>query len=164
MSARTIFPALLALFALACVTEEDKASVEFACPSEANWPVVSQSLERTCGTLDCHGDRSRPFRLFGRNGSRLDDGDVVGSNDGTSPAELRENMASACGLEPEQMAAVVAGEAEPETLTLVRKPLLIEAHKGGRVWQTDAPGYQCLLSWIEGSVDLAVCNADLETP
>ncbi|MBK6517346.1 MAG: hypothetical protein IPM79_11035 [Polyangiaceae bacterium] len=162
---RALVPATLAaLLAVGCVTEEDKATVEFACPSDANWPVVSQSLERTCGTLDCHGDRGRPFRLFGRSGARLDDGDVVGETDGTSPAELRENLASACGLEPEQMAAVVAGEEDPQALTLVRKPLLIEAHKGGRVWLEDSPGYLCLLSWIEGSVDLVACNTDLETP
>ncbi len=141
---------------------------EFACPPgpapESNFPIVSRVLEQKCGTLDCHGDRSRPFRLLGRNGARLDKGDVVGSTDGTSPAEFRENHASACGLEPELMAAVVAGDAEQESLTLVRKPRLIEAHKGGRVWRDDSPGYLCLTSWINGAVDQDACEAELLLP
>ncbi|NUP13706.1 MAG: hypothetical protein HOW73_47325, partial [Polyangiaceae bacterium] len=127
-----------------CVTESDEASIPFACPSEAEWPVVSQVLERKCGTMDCHGDRARPFRLFGRNGMRESDNNVVGSTDPTTTAELRENRASACGLEPEKMDAVVVDGEDLETLTLVRKPRLIEAHKGGLVWNEDSPGFVCL--------------------
>src|SRR5262245_24384547 len=89
----------------ACVTESDSGPQEFSCPTETDWPIVSQTLERRCGTLDCHGDPSRYFRLWGRNGARLSDSDVVGSTDGTSAAELSENRLSACGLEPELMDA-----------------------------------------------------------
>lgn len=155
---------LFATLSVGCISETEMEPAEFDCPSEADWPIVSQVLERKCGTIDCHGDRARSFRLFGRNGSRLDDGDVVGSTDGTSTAELRENRASACGLEPEQMHAVVQGDEELETLTLIRKPRLIEAHKGGRVWVEDSPGFVCLSSWIDGSLDRAACEAELAIP
>lgn len=151
-----------------CLSESERGPAAFDCPPgpdpATGWPIVSQVLEQKCGTLDCHGDRSRPFRVMGRNGARLDTNDVVGSTDGTSPAELRENRASACGLEPEQMGAVLAGEAELDSLTLCRKPRLIESHKGGRVWLDDSPGYICLTSWIDGAVDHAACEAELLLP
>lgn len=164
---------LLALGGLAaaissCLSESERGPAQFDCPpgpdAETNWPVVSKVLEQKCGTLDCHGDRSRPFRVMGRNGARLDINDIVGSTDGTSVAELRENHASACALEPEQMGAVLAGDADLDSLTLCRKPRLIESHKGGRVWLDDSPGYICLTSWIEGSVDEAACEAELLLP
>lgn len=169
---RSLAVALLGLggggAAVSCLSETERGPAQFECPPgpgpETNWPIVSQVLEQKCGTLDCHGDRSRPFRVLGRNGARLDENDVVGSTDGTSPAEFRENRASACGLEPERMAAVVEGDADLDTLTLCRKPRLIEAHKGGRVWLDDSPGYICLSSWIDGSVDQAACEAELLLP
>ncbi len=151
-----------------CLSESERGPAAFDCPPgpdpATGWPIVSQVLEQKCGTLDCHGDRSRPLRFLGRNGARLDTGDVVGSTDGTTAAELRENRASACGLEPEQMGAVLAGEAELDSLTLCRKPRLIESHKGGRVWLDDSPGYICLTSWIDGAVDQAACEAELLLP
>ncbi|NUP11136.1 MAG: hypothetical protein HOW73_34255, partial [Polyangiaceae bacterium] len=48
--------------------------------------------------------------------------------------------------------------------TLVRKPRLIEAHKGGLVWNEDSPGFVCLTTWIEGDVDEEACEAELEIP
>ena len=50
-------------------------------------------------------------------------------------------------------------DAELDTLTVVRKPLLLEAHKGGRVWLEDSPGIVCLSTWVEGDVDEAACEA-----
>lgn len=148
-----------------CITQADEEPLAFACPPGAQWPMVSQVLERKCGTLDCHGDRSRPFRLYGRNGARLSESMVVGDTDATSPPELAANRASACGLEPEHMAAVIAGEEQAtESLTLLRKPLLIEAHKGGRVWTEESPGYLCLSSWIDGATDGAACDEELRIP
>ncbi|MFO0546759.1 MAG: hypothetical protein U0271_00160 [Polyangiaceae bacterium] len=156
--------AAVAALSVGCVTESDYTPLAFDCPTETDWPIVSQTLERRCGTLDCHGDPGRPFRLYGRNGARLDPNDVVGGTDGTSTAELRENRASACGLEPEKMAAVVNDGEDIETLTLVRKPRLIEAHKGGLVWQADSPGFVCLSSWLAGDVDRAACEAEIAEP
>jgi hypothetical protein len=142
---------------------EDQTQVDHACPSEENWPIVSQVLERRCGTLDCHGDASRPLLLHGRNGTRLSPTGEVGEA-GTSPAEYAANRLSVCGVEPEKMSAVVAGEEDLLQLTVIRKPILDEAHKGGRVFLQTSPGYLCFASWIEGNVDVDVCEAELALP
>ena len=154
----------LGLSSGACfLASADQEPAELGCPSDASFPVVSQVLERRCGTLDCHGDPSRPLRLYGRNGTRLTDADRVGI-DPTTPAELEENRFSLCGLEPEKMSAVVAGEGDVDDLTLTRKPRLIEAHKGGRVWLDDSVGYRCLSTWIEGDADVDACESELRFP
>jgi hypothetical protein len=151
------------LGAAACVSESDRAPAESTCPSETDWPMVSQVLEHGCGTLDCHGAPSRPLRLFGRNGIRMDSSSIVGV-DATTEAELAQNRDSVCGLEPELMTAVMAGDAGLGELTVIRKPRLIEAHKGGRVWvKDDAPGYVCFSSWIAGDVDVDACETDLQS-
>lgn len=151
------------LFSGCLETNEDPT---FSCPSDAaeEWPVVSQVMERKCGTLDCHGARERPLRFYGRNGARLSDNQVVGEDDSTTTAELAENRASVCGLEPEKMHAVVEDGEPIDTLTVVRKARLLEAHKGGRVWQEDSPGFVCLKAWLEGSFDRGACEAELRIP
>jgi hypothetical protein len=146
-----------------CVSSADAEATDFSCPSDEEFPIVSQVLEQRCGTLDCHGDPSRPLRFYGRNGARLFAPDVVGEQ-GTSADERDANRLSVCGLEPEAMTSVVAGEAEVTTLSVVRKPLLDEAHKGGRVFLQTSPGYICFSSWIEGQVDTAACEAELAKP
>jgi hypothetical protein len=158
------------LLAAGCVSSDDAAPAAFDCPDSADFPLVSQVVERRCGTLDCHGDPSRPLRIYGRSGLRLDfqdpgnNPDVTGSETPTNALELEQNRASLCGLEPEKMAAVVSGDAPPETLTIVRKPRLTEAHKGGRVFVVDQPGDRCLLSWLEGDVDTDACVEELQIP
>jgi hypothetical protein len=155
-----------ALFLLTGCLEQSESPPTFSCPSDApdEWPVVSQVMERKCGTLDCHGARERPLRFYGRNGARLADSQEVGTDDATTSAELEENRSSVCGLEPEKMHAVVEDGEPIDTLTVVRKPLLIEAHKGGRVWQEDSPGFVCLKAWLEGSFDRDACEAELAIP
>jgi hypothetical protein len=156
-----VFIAVSALSLVGCI--EEQAQVDNACPSEDDWPIVSQVLERRCGTLDCHGDASRPLLLHGRNGKRLSPSGQVGES-GTSPAEYAANRLSVCGIEPEKMTAVVAGEEDLRTLTVVRKPILDEAHKGGRVFLETSAGYLCFASWIEGDVDVDSCEAELALP
>lgn len=146
-----------------CLSDADIQPDQFDCPSATNFEPVSQVLERRCGTLDCHGSASRPLRMAGRNGYRLSDVDRVGL-DSTTPAEIEHNRMSVCGLEPELMSAVMAGEADPEALSVVRKPTLLEAHKGGRVWTQDGAGYRCFASWLNGAVDTDICAADLQLP
>jgi hypothetical protein len=162
--ARGLVLALVALPLVALVAcIEEQTSVDNACPSEQNWPLVSQVLERRCGTLDCHGDPSRPLLLHGRNGKRLSSAGQVGES-GTSPAEYAANRLSVCGVEPEKMSAVVAGEEDLLTLTVIRKPLLDEAHKGGRVFLQTSEGFLCFASWIEEDVDVDSCEAELALP
>jgi hypothetical protein len=156
-----IFVGVSALALAGCI--EEQAQVDNACPSEQDWPIVSQMLERRCGTLDCHGDASRPLLLHGRNGKRLSSSGQVGES-GTSAAEYAANRLSVCGVEPEKMSDVVAGEEDLLTLTVIRKPILDEAHKGGRVFLQTSPGFLCFSSWIEGSVDVDSCEAELALP
>jgi hypothetical protein len=158
---RSFVPTVFAVSLVACI--EDQTTVDNACPSEENWPLVSQVLERRCGTLDCHGDPSRPLLLHGRNGKRLSSAGLVGES-GTSPAEYAANRLSVCGVEPEKMSAVVAGDEDPLQLTVIRKPILDESHKGGRVFLQTSPGFVCFESWIEGNVDVDSCEAELALP
>jgi hypothetical protein len=194
----------------ACLSSEELGSTDFSCPSEDGFRVVSQVIERRCGTLDCHGDPARSFRVYGRTGLRLprteeeyiadrmatsggpastadasasasaSSGDpsgatgvgggpygdyVTGGTEPTSDAELAANRLSACGVEPDLMSEVVNTNADPGTLTLVRKPRLTEAHKGGRIWKEDSlQGDKCLTTWIAGAVDVAACNGELKRP
>lgn len=171
--------ALTALLAPGCLSEEELGATAIECPSETGFRVVSQVLERRCGTLDCHGDGSRSFRVYGRTGLRRPEseqsyleayptGDFseyrTGGTEPTSDAEVADNRLSACGVEPELIAAVVAGDAEVDSLTLVRKPRLTEAHKGGFVWKADGQGDKCLTSWILGSVDALSCTGEIKRP
>ncbi len=196
----------------ACLDDKQLGVTDFSCPSGDGFRVVSQVIERRCGTLDCHGDPARSFRVYGRTGLRLPrteaeyiadrmatsggpgattdasasasastGGDtsasaggvgggpygeyVTGGTEPTSDAETEANRLSACGVEPDLMSEVVNTNADPATLTLVRKPRLSEAHKGGRIWAEDSPaGDKCLTTWIAGSVDVASCNAELKKP
>ena len=152
-----------------CISDEDRGPELNACPSDADFPIVSQLVERRCGTLDCHGDGSRSFRVYGQYGLRLPKDNPEpeykpGGLIGTTDDERFANLHSACALEPEEMAAVVAGKEDVDTLTLVRKPRLEEAHKGGRLFPKDGPGDKCLTSWLKGKVDTGQCNAELIRP
>lgn len=152
----------------ACVTVEEYAITKNNCPSDNDFPIVSQVFERRCGTLDCHGQPQRPFRVYGRLGLRKEEGlgggDVSGGSVETTEGEMLANRVSACGLEPERMANVIAGDLPVTELTLVRKPRLLEAHKGGEVTPKDSDGYRCITSWIQGAVDHDACVAELQKP
>jgi hypothetical protein len=84
---------------------------------------VHAFLENQCGTLDCHGQVGRPFRLFSVYGLRAqnDAGQVSGAG-ALTPDELYSNFLSAVGLEPEEMSRVVVGDDSPTALLLVKKP------------------------------------------
>ncbi|MBL9022801.1 MAG: hypothetical protein JNL21_11420 [Myxococcales bacterium] len=158
----------VSLLGAGCLGESDTAPLGYACPSGENFPIVSQVFERRCGTLDCHGDPSRPFRVYGRSGLRLrqpdGNGPPSGTEIGTTPLEIDENRFSACGLEPEIMDAVVNGQAEPDDLLLLKKPRLVEAHKGGQVLTAGSTADSCVVSWLRGSVDSLSCEAALLQP
>lgn len=61
----------LGVAAPACLSSDELGSTDFSCPSPDGFRVVSQVVERRCGTLDCHGDPGRSFRVYGRAGLRL---------------------------------------------------------------------------------------------
>ncbi len=139
------------------------------CPPLEDFAKVSPLLEQRCGTLDCHGDIARPMRIYGQYGLRYTedpDNDTLYTGNLAAPTtaeEVERNYYAVCGIEPEKMSIVQAGEADPESLTLVRKPRLTEKHKGGRIWNQGKVEDRCLVGWIqgdyeEGAMDPTDCN------
>lgn len=122
---------------------------------------VDPYVQRRCGTLDCHGQPGRAYRLYGVNGLRpydvgdAGDGEALTSGGAVGgPAvqefEARANFESAIALEPEEMSRVVARQGKnPDTLLLLRKPRLLERHKGGAAMKSAFDqGYECLVAWL----------------
>ena len=131
-------------------------------PDQSEFATVSPVFERRCATLDCHGQVGRPLRIYSGLGLRLpnDGGNTPGSN-ATTPDEITANYRAVIGLEPEEMTRVIAGEDPPRSLLILKKPLLLEAHKGGPAFAPSGdPGEQCITSWIlGGGVDKNACSA-----
>lgn len=160
---------LLPLLA-ACSGVDPEATVHFkgqAFGEEgAEFRPVSAVVERRCGTLDCHGAPARPLRIYGQYGLRkpveeADSDYYPGGLAPTSAEELLDNYRSLVGLEPELTAKVAKDKGEPESLTLVRKPRLLEKHKGGLVWNKGDDGDTCVVNWLTGSEDTAPCEKEL---
>jgi len=120
---------------------------------------VSRLLEKRCATLDCHGQVSRPLRIYGQFGLRfVDDGGNQPGLGATTETEYEANYQSVIGLQPEGIKNVVDGLNPPESIMLLRKPLGLERHKGGTVFVTGDDAYQCLTSWLGRQADLAACG------
>ena len=140
-----------------CVGHYDDDS-KIDAPPASDFVYVSEVLDYSCGTLDCHGTAGRNLRLYGTFGQRLDSKDAP-CKQLTTDAEVSVNYRSAAGLEPELMGEVLASGGEhPERLTLVRKARGSEHHEGGVVFPESSFGDQCLVSWLGGKVDQASCN------
>jgi hypothetical protein len=123
-------------------------------------PGVSAMLEKRCGTLDCHGQVGRPLRIYGSLGLRFVYGDAS-DRPGLQPTtdiEHKANYQSVIGLQPELMTEVVQGNAPPEALLLLRKPLQLERHEGGQVFVGGDVTYTCLTSWLSGQIDTTSCQ------
>ena len=130
---------------------------ELLAPPRAKFELVADAMQPSCGTLDCHGQAGRNMRLCGGRGLRL----MAGANPlagNTTPAGYDATFWSVVGLEPETMTAVVADHgADPERLSLIRKPRGHERHKGGTLMTVGDPLDRCLLSWLAGAVADAPC-------
>jgi hypothetical protein len=151
---------------------------------------VSATLERNCGSLDCHGSDSRPLRLYGQYGLRKPIGLVTVEEDAgdggteepvdddagppkpggvpTTAEEVLANYQSVVALEPRIMQAVVKG-ADPYELLLLKKPLTIEGHKGGPALHMDRPDQPpgaetCIVSWLQNKTNKAACAAGSKLP
>lgn len=174
--AALIFLAGAALASAACGSVDPTAVVTVTGPSfgaqGGSFRPISAVLERRCGTLDCHGTAYRPLKIYGQIGLRRPEpagsanvksyADYYsGGSEPTTEAELFDNYLSVTGLEPEILDAVVGGKALPDALTLVRKPRLREKHKGGLIWTQGDPGDLCLINWLTGSDDTALCDQEL---
>jgi hypothetical protein len=112
-------------------------------------PGVHTFLEKRCGTLDCHGQVGRPFRLFSQDGLRAtNDSGIVSGVQPDTPSEIYSNYLAAIGLQPEEMSRVVSGQDPPTELLLVTKPTMMETHKGGQVIVPGDVSYRCLTTWL----------------
>lgn len=112
---------------------------------------VDPYLQRRCGTLDCHGQPGRAYRLYGFTGFRLYnlDAGLVSGQQPTTPEEVVANYQAAIALEPEEMSRLIATQgAEPNKLILIRKALKLERHKGGPAMSEDDVGYRCVVAWL----------------
>lgn len=143
----------LAIGAASCVGEGEPET--FSCPNKDVFiQNVSPYIERRCGTLDCHGQPTRPMRIYGQLGLRLPTGDPmtvnVSGGAGTTPEELEANYAAVCNLDPEAMAesAETIG-ASADQLLLVNKMRGKERHKGGTAAAEQSPGDRCVLLWLK---------------
>lgn len=142
-------------------------------------PLVFRSfsavMERRCGTLDCHGHKSRPLRIYGQYGLRRYEPEgspnvenyaeyYSGGKEPTTLAELEDNYRSICALEPELVAQVYAKKSSPDVLTIMRKARLREKHKGGLLWNKGESGDVCMTNWLTGSTDMSPCEVELGHP
>jgi hypothetical protein len=183
-----LFAATVALLS-ACVNVDSAALTTIDAPSETDWKPVGLFLGHRCGSLDCHGQVGRNLRIYNQYGLRLDPMDVPGGSP-TTAAELEADYRSAVALEPEIMSQVVMDHgAQPDRLTLVRKPRGLtpcapigttqtgpddptgaacggegENHKGGHVIQVGDDQDKCLTSWLADAVDDTACANTLNLP
>jgi hypothetical protein len=141
-----------------CAANGGSESVELDVLAQGFRPV-STMLGARCGSLDCHGQRSRNLRLYSGRGLRLSPDDSSGHG-GTRAAEHEANLVSVVGLEPELIARVVRDHGrDPERLTLLRKATGREAHSGGTILQADDPGLKCVSGWLARDADDEACES-----
>jgi hypothetical protein len=169
----SILFASLAGLTSGCLGADATATQTFKCPSRESFTgepadggadvlAVSGFMERRCGTLDCHGSTLRPMRLLGRYGLRDPAGHDVTGGVATTPAEIEQNYAAVCNIEPEQMdkAAADFGQSA-EKLLILQKARGVEGHKGGTIVTQGTPGDDCILGWLRGdklSVVAPICQ------
>lgn len=157
---------LLVVLSSACSTPDPNATVDPVVLDKAQFEPVVPMLNRTCGSLDCHGSPFRNLRLYGYGGVRLAPTDNP-EFPRTTPAEIASNYDAVVGVEPEALRAfVAAGRKDPTMLALIRKGRETESHKGGRRLRVGDPGDRCIVSWLAGAVDAAACAtaADEKNP
>jgi len=163
---------LACALAVACTAPPDDARVGILAPDRATFPPVGLLLDHRCGSLDCHGARTRNLQIYGCEGLRLGDaspGCRNASGTDTSVEEFDATYRSLVALEPAVMSAVVQGGGQnPELLTFVRKARGTEAHKGGTLITPGDDQDLCITSWLAGTgnTDAAVdtCARALALP
>ena len=149
---------LLATCAGACSPASGATYTPSSVPETKTFPYVAEFMVHRCGTLDCHGSVYRNLRVYGDEGLRFSTSDQPCVPAGTTGAEVEQDYLSIVGLEPETMNAVVSDHGEdPQRLTLIAKPLGIEEHKGGTIFQVGDDAYTCMTSWLAGKTDTSAC-------
>lgn len=157
MTARILAALVLIACVAACAAPPDEdARVAAVGPDRAAFDAVHPLLQRSCGTLDCHGVAARNWPSWGYGGLRLDPADTPDGRPSTA-AEIDRTYRALVGLEPEKSAGLVTG-APPETTTFYRKALELESHKGGRRIAPGSDADRCLRGFLSGAADPAACT------
>jgi hypothetical protein len=140
---------------LSCASSPDSGRVTDVISPDYDIYVqnVDAYLTRRCGTLDCHGQPGRAYRIYSREGFRLytiKDAGLISGQQPTEPEEQRANFRALVALEPEEMSRLMARQGDdPNRLLFLRKPLKLERHKGGPSMAEDDPGYRCVVAWLK---------------
>ena len=151
---------------VACASTPDTTRITAIAEPDFNTYVqyVDPYLTRRCGTLDCHGQPGRAYRIYSREGYRLisvQDGSLVSGQQPTTPEEQRANFEALVSIEPEEMSRLMYRQGQdPEQLLILRKPLKIERHKGGPSMANGDEGYRCVTAWLS----IPVVDADGPIP
>ncbi len=144
---------VLALTACASSPDENRLTEVIVPDFDTYVANVDAYLTRRCGSLDCHGQPGRAYRIYSREGYRLfsiQDGGLVSGQQPTAPEEQRANFQALVAIEPEEMSRLMARQGDnPNQLLFLRKPLKIERHKGGPAMAEDDPGYRCVVAWLQ---------------
>jgi hypothetical protein len=124
-------------------------------------------MQHRCATLDCHGQVGRNLRLYGFGGLRLSSPESpIGDPlvDPTTAQELDASYQSVVWLEPEVLWRVLARGESPNQLSIVRKTLGIELHKGGQLARAGDALDRCLVLWLTGKADPLPCEQVSSAP
>ncbi len=130
---------------VAACNDLDRPPTDLELGDEASFSANVQAyIGAGCGSLACHGDLGRAFRIHAELGLRLT---PQLREQPISSGEILSNLASIAALSPRSIPA-------SEHLIL-KKGLAIQAggfaHEGDDIWpDTDDPGYLCVLAWLEG--------------
>ncbi len=112
---------------------------------------VDTYIEKQCGTLDCHGQPGRGFRVYGFRGLRLysSEAGLIPGVQQTTEDEIAANYYAIISVEPEEMSRVIARNGDnPNQLLFLRKALNYERHKGGAVMAFGSDPYNCITAWL----------------
>jgi hypothetical protein len=148
---------------LGCSTAEDgKSSTAsptgvLAAPVTGQAWAVGDAVNRTCGTLDCHGSKLRNLRVYGYGSLRFDTSTLPGTG-ATTDKEYEQTYRALVGLEPEQTAAVIREKQGTNRLSLIRKGHGLDNHKGGNRMPAGGAMEKCLISWLVSQTEVGACN------
>lgn len=145
-------PSTLATVSCASAPDDGRVTEVITPDYDTYVQSVDAYLTRRCGSLDCHGQPGRAYRIYSREGYRLYnilDGALVSGQQPTQAEEQRANFQALVALEPEEMSRLMGRQGvDPNRLIFLRKPLKIERHKGGPAMAEDDPGYRCVVAWL----------------
>jgi hypothetical protein len=143
----------------ACSDTPDGTEKVTAGPIDAaDFPLVDPVFERHCGSLDCHGSVATPMRIYSANGLRMaNEAGTTPGNGATTQVEITANYDSIISIEPEKITDVAKNKGDPYSLLILKKPLTIESHKGGKAISKGDDAETCISSWIKGTADKTAC-------